>query len=247
MTDTTLPIHVASGDRAVGWRKARRGETGPQPIWPIRGGSGDGDEAGEASDDKATDVDVAADQGDDTKGDADASEVDWQAKAKELESKFAAQQRINRTLERRTKADKNRIEELEGTKKPAATDTKADAEVDVEKIRAEARAEAAKEALQERVLDKIELKAAKDFADPADAVAMLMRVHKVDDFLDDGKPDVEAIQDALKELLEKKPYLGAAAQGGKNRFQGSAEGGAKPTKPARPKSLDEAVRRALTP
>ncbi len=72
---------------------------------------------------------------------------------------------------------------------------------------------------------------------------MLLRDHKVDDFIDDGKVDVDAIQDALTELLEKKPYLGAAAQGGKNRFQGSAEGGAKSHKPQRPQSLAEAVNR----
>lgn len=193
--------------------------------------------------DAAEETAAAADQGDDTQSDdTDDAEEDWKAK-------YEAQQRINRNLERRTRRDKTRIEELEGAKKPAlpkdtkADDSKAVDEIDVEKIRADARAEAEKEALEERVLDKIELKAAKDFADPADAVAMLMRAHKVDDFLDDGKPDVEAIQDALKELLEKKPYLGAAAQGGKNRFQGSAEGGAKPTKPARPKSLNEAVQR----
>lgn len=201
----------------------------------------------------ATDVEETAadDQGDDTSSDADdsdkADEEDWKAK-------FEAQQRINRNLERRTKRDKARIAELEGVK-PAtsAKDKPADdkaAEVDVEKIRAEmleqAKKEAQQETLKERVLDKIETKAAKEFADPADAVAMLMRGHNVDDFIDDGKVDVESIQDALKELLEKKPYLGAA-QGGKNRFQGSAEGGVKPTKPARPKSLDEAVRRRFTP
>lgn len=116
--------------------------------------------------------------------------------------------------------------------------------VDPEKIRAEVKAELESAALRERVLDKIEVKAAKGFADPTDAVAVLMRNHEIDDFLDDGKLDVEAIQDALDELLKSKPYLAAAAQGGsKQRFQGSAEGGAKPQKPARPKSLDEAVQR----
>lgn len=196
--------------------------------------------------------DAAADQGDDTTGDADDQgkpEEDWKAK-------FEAQQRINRNLERRTKRDKARIAELEGAKPDTSTaDAQGDgdkpaAEVDVEKIRAEAREqakkEAAQEALKERVLDKIEAKA-KDFADPADAVVMVMRGRTADDFIDDGKIDVDAIQDALTELLEKKPYLGAAAQGAKQRFQGSAEGGAKSSKPARPKSLDEAVRRRLTP
>lgn len=190
---------------------------------------------------------AAADQGDGTQNDDDADDAEEDYKAK-----FEAQQRINRNLERRTRRDKARIEELEG-KKPAPVkdskgdDGKANAEVDVEKIRAEAleqaKKEAAQEALQERVHDKIELKAAKQFADPEDAVAMLLRTNKIEDFIDGGKVDVDAIQDALTELLEKKPYLAAAAQGGKQRFQGSAEGGAKSSKPARPKSLHEAVSR----
>lgn len=201
-------------------------------------------------DDQDVDDNAAADQGDDTDTQDD-GEIDWAAKAKELEAKIEAQQRINRNLERRGRKDLARIQELEG--KPAASTkntTKAaddkPVEVDVDKIRAEALEQAKKEALQEtlkeRVLDKIEVKA-KDFADPVDAVAMLMREHEADDFIDDGKVDVVAIQDALKELLEKKPYLAAAAQGGKQRFQGSAEGGAKPHRPQRPQSLHEAVSR----
>lgn len=204
----------------------------------------------DVTDETSAEDTAAADQGDDTTDDAD-GEVDWEAKAKELEAKVEAQQRINRNLERRGKRDLARIKELEGTKpaateKPKASDDKP-AEADVEKIRAEALEQAKKEAqleaLKERVHDKIEAKAAKGFADPADAVAMLLRDHKVDDFIDDGKVDVDAIQDALTELLEKKPYLAAAAQGGKQRFQGSAEGGAKPHRPQRPQSLHEAVSR----
>lgn len=97
-------------------------------------------------------------------------------------------------------------------------------EPDADQIREEARAEVRAEALKERILDKIEAKASKDFADPDDAAALLMRDHDVDDFLDDGKIDVEAIEDALKELLTAKPYL--AAQGG-SRFKGGADGGAR--------------------
>jgi hypothetical protein len=119
--------------------------------------------------------------------------------------------------------------------------------VDVEKLREEIAAELAEQQARDRVRDRIEVKAAKGFADPADTLVILLRDHKVDDFLDgDGKPDEEAITEALDELLEKKPHLGAAAQGGKRRFQGTAEGGAKPTKPSRPKSLEEAVKASLT-
>ena len=48
MLDTTLPIHVLTGVQAIGWRKARRGETGPQPIWPRGGAAGGGGAGGDA-------------------------------------------------------------------------------------------------------------------------------------------------------------------------------------------------------
>jgi hypothetical protein len=133
--------------------------------------------------------------------------------------------------------------------KPAPADADAEPPPDPEEIRKQVEAEFTERYAREQVLAKIETKAARQFADPGDAVALVMRDHKHDDFLDDGKPDVEAIQEALTELLEQKPYLAATpAQGGKpNRFQGSADGGAKPPKPARPKSLDEAVRRSFAP
>lgn len=58
-------------------------------------------------------------------------------------------------------------------------------------------------------------------ADPADAYKFL----DLDSFevSDDGDVDVNAINEALKSLIDTKPYL--AAQGG--RFQGSADGGAR--------------------
>lgn len=114
---------------------------------------------------------------------------------------------------------------------------------DPEQIRSEAKAEARTELLQSRVLDKIEAKAARLFADPDDAAALLMRSHDADDFLDDDKIDVEAIEDALKALLEKKPYL-AVVQDGK-RFKGSADGGAR--KETRPSQLGRADLARMSP
>jgi len=146
--------------------------------------------------------------------------------------------------------------ELADLKKPKPTASPAKSEANGEadapdpaelrrELEAEVKAQLEGVARRERVLDKIEAKAAKSFADPTDAVTLLR--DKTDDFLDDdGKPDLEAIQDALKQLLENKPYLGVAAQGGTKRFQGTGDGGAKPPKPARPKSLDEAVKMRLS-
>lgn len=120
---------------------------------------------------------------------------------------------------------------------------KAGEQPDPEQIRSEAKAEARTELLQSRVLDKIEAKAARLFADPDDAAALLLRSHDVADFLDDDKIDVEAIEDALKALLEKKPYL-AVVQDGK-RFKGSADGGAR--KETRPSQLSRADLARMSP
>jgi hypothetical protein len=160
------------------------------------------------------------------------------------------QMREERTKRRAAEAKLADLANAKPSDKPVSgEDGKAEDAPDADAIRREVeasvKAELGAQQARERVLDKIEVKAARSFTDPADAPLMLLREHKIEDFLDDdGKPDLEAIQDALKELLEKKPYL-AAAQGGK-RFQGNGDGGAKPVKPARPKSLDEAVKRSLS-
>lgn len=123
-----------------------------------------------------------------------------------------------------------------------ARTTDDDGKVDPDAIREEARREARAEATRERVTDKIEARAAKAFADPEDAVAILMRQRNPDDFLDGDKIDVEAIQDALDELLERKPHL--AAQGGK-RFTGTGDGGTR--KEARPSQLTRDDLKRMSP
>jgi hypothetical protein len=97
-----------------------------------------------------------------------------------------------------------------------------DGQADAAELRKAAQAEARAEVLNERALDKVEAKAAKLFADPEDARALL--AGRVDEFVDDGKVDVEAIEEALNELLSKKPHLAAATA---KRFQGTADGGAR--------------------
>jgi len=93
---------------------------------------------------------------------------------------------------------------------------------DPAEIRKQAQAEARAEVLRDRALDKVETKAAKLFADPEDARALL--AGRVDEFVDDGKVDVDAITEALADLLKKKPHLAAATA---KRFQGGADGGAR--------------------
>lgn len=117
---------------------------------------------------------------------------------------------------------------------------KKDDQPDPDEIRKQARAEATAEVLKDRALDKVETKAAKLFADPEDARALL--ASKVDDFIDDGKVDVEAIEEALEELLKRKPHLAAKAD---KRFAGSADGGAR--KGSKPEQLTRQDLTRMTP
>lgn len=112
---------------------------------------------------------------------------------------------------------------------------------DPEKIREHARAEARAEMLRDRAFDKIEAKASKLFADPEDARALL--AGQIDDFVDDGKLDLEAIEDALERLLKKKPHLAATAQ---PRFSGSADGGARKGS-GKPTQLTETDLKRMSP
>jgi len=94
---------------------------------------------------------------------------------------------------------------------------------DPEELREQLRKEIQAEAAKERALDKVEAKAARKFHNP-DLVRKLL-ADQADDFLDgQGNPDVEAISDALEELLETEPYLALDTQRDQ-RFQGKADGG----------------------
>src|SRR3546814_3640439 len=70
---------------------------------------------------------------------------------------------------------------------------------DPEEIRKQARAEATAEVLRDRAQDKVETKAAKLFADPEDARALL--ASRVDEFVDDGKVDLDALNEALEDQI----------------------------------------------
>src|SRR5690606_12124938 len=78
---------------------------------------------------------------------------------------------------------------------------------DLEEIRRKAAEEARAEMLRERVLDKIEAGAGRRFVDAEEAAALLLRRHDVDDFINGGKVDMDAIAEALEELGESKPWL----------------------------------------
>lgn len=77
------------------------------------------------------------------------------------------------------------------------------------------------DALREKAGDKLEAKAAKLLADPADAARYL----KVDDYVVNGVVDLAAMDAALVELVKSKPYLKSGDD--KPHFEGGADGGPK--------------------
>lgn len=253
---TTLPVHPLTGLTAIGL--LRNGA----PIWPVLGASDDDADVDGGADDDAHAEGLladAVDSDDDQDGDAATAKKDvdddqdeplreagQRALAAEKEKRRVATSQA-RTLKRELAERDRRIEALEAAQQ---TGDDQGEEVDLDAVReqakAEAKAEAKTEVLVERVSAKVEALAARRFQDPEDALAHLTRTHEYADFLDGDKIDAEAIKEALDELLEKKPYLAVPAQSDSRRFKGSGDGGAKPVKPARAKSLHEALARKLT-
>jgi hypothetical protein len=102
---------------------------------------------------------------------------------------------------------KAKASELDKLKESQQTDT----EKAVSAARKEAEEAVRTEVRRERVLDRVEVLAAKDFADAEDA--RLRLAGRADEFLTkDGQIDSDAVKAALSTLLKDKPHL--AAKGG---------------------------------
>lgn len=123
-----------------------------------------------------------------------------------------------REMKKRARAAERELRKLKAQK----PDDKADDDTpDPDQIRQEVEAEVVQKVAKERALDKLEAKAARTFQNPE--LARKLLADQSDDFLDEkGNPDVEAIQEALDELLEDEPYL--AVDDGR-KFKGTADSG----------------------
>ncbi|MFF1499750.1 hypothetical protein ACFVZR_07700 [Streptomyces sp. NPDC058316] len=236
MDITTLPRHARTGLYAVGWRKARTGETGPQPIWPILGGA-PGDDEDDDQDDGADDS-GDADDGDEDQ-EPDGADQLGDAGKKALDSMKAKA----RTERERRKAAEAELAQFKAAAAKKPVDDGSGDPPDLEQLRADARAEAKAEGLRDRALDRLEARAARKFADPEDARAHLAR--RVEDFIDGDHIDTEAIAEALDELLDAKPYLALDPLAGK-RFKDGGDGGARPGQSPKGQ-LTEAELAKLTP
>jgi hypothetical protein len=139
-------------------------------------------------------------------------EKDWKAE-------YEAQQRINRSLERKSKKDFSRIQELE---KSATVTPSAEDAPDPEKIRAEVRAEFAEATNKKLVAAEAKAALVGKVHNPVTAMRLLdLSDVEVDA---DGNVDTQSLDDLIVKLLEDEPYL-AVAQGTPQRFQGKADQG----------------------
>lgn len=134
------------------------------------------------------------------------------------------------------KAAEAKAAELEAKNKPPKPPAGDDDAPTAEQLRNEARKEARAEVARDRALDRVEVLAAKTFNDPADARVFLAA--QVDDFLDNGQPDAEAITEALADLLKARPYLALAAP---RRWTANGDNGPRGGKP---KDLDAQIAEA---
>lgn len=111
----------------------------------------------------------------------------------------------------------------------------------LEAARAEARAEATTKANERILRSELKALATGKLADPTDAALYI----NLTDFTvnDDGDVDSDALNDAISDLLERKPHLAAAKQ---TRFDGAADQGAK-GKDAKPGQISSAALDSMSP
>ena len=128
--------------------------------------------------------------------------------------------------------------ELEAEKEQAG---KEPAEQALDQARREAAAEAMSAANKRILRSEVRAIAKGRLADPADALVYLdLDEFEVDE---DGEIDSEAIEDAISDLLKRKPYL-AASSG--EKFRGGADQGAR-GKGSAPSQLSKEDLKKLTP
>lgn len=187
-------------------------------VYPVPAGGAEDD----ATDDATGDV-TTVDGGDNDDSDTDGADQLGEPGKQALQRMKDERKQLRADLKAYKELGKSpdAIKELLAAQRKALKDDKPDDAPDADAIRAEVEGEIHKKYSRDRALDKLEAKAARKFQNPD--LARKLLADQADDFLDDkGNPNVEAITEALDELLSDEPYL--AVQDGK-RFQGDADSG----------------------
>lgn len=181
-------------------------------VYPVPAGGAEDDTA--TADDTSTDEGTSDDDADATASDDDDGSDDDKPLGPEGEKALRAMKKRARDAEkelRRIRAEADKPKSDDGDKP------------DPDAIRQEVETEVRQQYARDRALDKLEAKAARKFQNPDLARKLLS--DQADDFLDEkGNPDVEAITEALEELLSDEPYLAVQDD---QRFKGDADGGAR--------------------
>lgn len=210
------------------------------------GDQGGGSGAAGADDDqsaKSTNSDPAAtDAGTSDKPIDEMTAEELREALQKAQADFEVQRRVNRNLDRRTKADLKKIEALtKQGKSPQDAEAQVDQEQALKQARAEERAEANTEYRTKLVEAHAKAALAGKVTDPQYAV-WLLRNELPDVPVDDGGDvDEQALADMVEELLDKNPQLKVTAQGG-TAAVGSPDGGArKADSKSEEQSLEEEI------
>jgi hypothetical protein len=212
-----LPVHPLTGLAALGVLPSGR------IVWPVLGAAPEGDDDADSG---AGDGDAGdGGAGDEGTGDGDQGGDGLGDKGREA---LAKERKARRDADKARKAAEAKAADLE--ERLAAGAQQDQAQQDADKVRRDAETAATAKANARILAAEVRAAAAGQLADPSDAARYLdLSEFEVGD---DGSVDAEAITEAISDLIKKKPYLAAKAQG----FQGTGDGGAR-TGGSRPKQL----------
>ncbi|WP_406337370.1 hypothetical protein [Streptomyces sp. NBC_00649] len=190
MRTRTLPRHARTGQLALGWRKPRHGENPDElyPVWPILGGSEDGD-GGDSGD--QGDGDQDGDDGDDSdKGKTGDDGKDWRAEAEKWQA-------LARKHETRAKENAGAAKERDRLRREGLPEQERKVDEAVAKALAEERSKHGAKLARQAFLA-----AAKGVIENAAEVAEDVNLARY--VGDDGEVDEDGLADLVKRLAPKK-------------------------------------------
>jgi hypothetical protein len=168
--------------------------------------------------DDASTTDTAAAQ---TSGDSTDQTAATAAAPEDFRSKYEGQQKVNRDLERKLGEVRNQLGEVDTLKAELAKLQGKEAEFQAAQEAKRLQDQYLTQANERILKSEIRAAAAGKLSDPADALSFIdLSSLQVGD---DGSVDSAAIEAAITNLIDNKPYL--AAQG--KRFQGDPDSGAR--------------------
>lgn len=193
----------------IGYRKARPGETGQQPIWLAQGGSEDANDDGGAGDDSGNSD--GGDDGDDG-GEGDSGEEEGKG-SKASREKTVPEAKYLQIKKHLAEADRKKQEALDELKKLQTKDLPEAEKLTAERDEAVESAKTYRGRFEKLARTNAFLMASGDLKLTWASTTAALKLAELEDLEINDDGSVDGIKDAVQALAKEHPYLLAPSEG----------------------------------